>query len=185
VFGLVLNWRVFAFVLLVASTALAIDQSGTGSPVFWVAFGFAVFASAVLAVLRRRARRTGAVLERALDEGLGAGWRDGVDAALAARLRRRPSLARVLLAPISFRRHGVKRIANIRYGPHAEATCSTSIAIAPTERTARRSSTSTSEPSASAASDSEPATCSTGSPATAGCASAPTTACFRRSSPTL
>jgi acetyl esterase/lipase len=51
-----------------------------------------------------------------LDEGLGAGWRDGVDADLAARLHRRPSLARVLFAPISFRRQ-VERIANIRYGP--------------------------------------------------------------------
>jgi acetyl esterase/lipase len=39
-----------------------------------------------------------------------------VDAGLAARLRRRPSLVRVLLAPIAFRRR-VERIANIRYGP--------------------------------------------------------------------
>jgi acetyl esterase/lipase len=52
-----------------------------------------------------------------LDEGLGPGWRDGVDPELAARLRRRPSLVEVLLAPIAVRRHGVERIANIRYGP--------------------------------------------------------------------
>jgi acetyl esterase/lipase len=51
-----------------------------------------------------------------LDEGLGADWPDEVDADLAARLRRRPSLARVLFAPISLRRQ-VERIANIRYGP--------------------------------------------------------------------
>ena len=67
-------------------------------------------------VLRGRARETGPVLERALSEGLGADWRDGVDAELAARFRRRPFLARILLAPISARRRGVRRIGNIRYG---------------------------------------------------------------------
>jgi len=66
-------------------------------------------------------RGTGPALERALDEGLGAGWRDSVDAELAARLRRRPSLARILLAPISARRRGVRRIANVRYGPARRA----------------------------------------------------------------
>jgi acetyl esterase/lipase len=116
-FGFVLNWPVFAFALLVASTALAVDQSGTGSPVFWIGLGLAVLASAGLAVLRRRASGTGPALERALDEGLGSGWRDGVGAELAARLRRRPSLASVLVAPVSFRLHGVRRIANVRYGP--------------------------------------------------------------------
>jgi acetyl esterase/lipase len=116
-FGVLLNWPLVAFVVLVASTALAIAQSGVGSPVFWIGLGFAVLASAGLAVLRRRALGTGPALGRALDEGLGADWRDGVDAELAARLRRRPSLAGVLLAPISFGRRGVERIANIRYGP--------------------------------------------------------------------
>jgi acetyl esterase/lipase len=121
VFGLVLNWPLVAFVLLVASTALAVAQSGVGSPVFWIGLGFAVLASAGLVVLRQRAQGTGPALERALEEGLGAGWRDGVDAGLAARLGRRPSLARILFAPISFRRRGVERIANIRYGPARRA----------------------------------------------------------------
>ncbi|HEY7004715.1 MAG TPA: alpha/beta hydrolase [Gaiellaceae bacterium] len=105
------------FVLLVASTALAVAQSGVGSPVFWIGLGFAVLASVGLAILRRRAQETGPAVERALDEGLGAGWRDGVEAELVARLGRRPSLARVVVAPISVRRHGVERIGNIRYGP--------------------------------------------------------------------
>ena len=117
VFGFVLNWPLVAFVLLVVSTALAVAQSGAGSPVFWIGLGFAVLASAGLAVLRQRAQGTSPALERALDEGLGAGWRDGVDTDLAARLGRRPSLARIVFAPVSFRRHGVGRIANIRYGP--------------------------------------------------------------------
>jgi acetyl esterase/lipase len=115
-FGFLLNWPLAVFLLLAASTALAVAQNGVGSPVFWIGLGLALFATAGLAVLGRRARGTGPALERALDEGLGADWRDGVDAHLAARLRRRPSLARVLIAPISFRRQ-VERIANIRYGP--------------------------------------------------------------------
>ena len=116
-FGYLINWPFVAFVLLVASTALAIVQSGVGSPVFWIGLGLAVLASAGLAVIGRRALGTTAALERALDEGLGAGWRDDVDAKLAARLLRRPSLTR-LFTPISFLRRRVERIANIRYGPH-------------------------------------------------------------------
>jgi acetyl esterase/lipase len=116
-----LNWPFAVFLLLAASTALAIIQSGVGSPVFWIGFGFAVLASAELVVLRQRALGTGPALERALDEGLGDEWRDGLDAELAARLRRRPSLARILLAPISSRRRGVERIANIHYGPAGRA----------------------------------------------------------------
>ncbi len=116
-FGFLLNWPLAVFLLLVASTVLAIVQNGVGSPGFWIGLAFAVVASAALVVLRRRARETGPTLERALDEGLGSGWRDGVDGALTGRLHRRPSLARVLFAPIAFRRQGIERIANIRYGP--------------------------------------------------------------------
>jgi acetyl esterase/lipase len=116
-FGFLINWPVLAFALLVASTALAIAQSGVGSPVFWIGLGLAVLASAGLVILDRRTLGTGPAVERALSEGLGPGWRDGVDADLAARLRRRPSLARTLFAPISLRRHAVERVANIRYGP--------------------------------------------------------------------
>jgi acetyl esterase/lipase len=115
-FGFLLNWPLAVFLLLAASTALAIIQNGAGSPVFWIGLGFAVIATAGLLVLGRRARGTGPALERALDEGLGAGWHDGVHADLAVRLGRRPSLGGIVFAPISFRRR-VERIANIRYGP--------------------------------------------------------------------
>jgi acetyl esterase/lipase len=116
-FGFLISWPFVALAVLVASTALAIAQSGVGSPVFWIGLGLAVLASAGLVVLDRRARGTGPAVERALNEGLGAGWRDCVDAELAARLHRRPSLGRILFAPISFRRHAVERVANIHYGP--------------------------------------------------------------------
>jgi hypothetical protein len=117
VLGFPLNWPFTVFLIQVASTALAIAQSGTGSPVFWIGLGFATLSWPGLVILGRRALGTGPAVERALGEGLGADWRDGVDAELAARLRRRPFLARILCAPILFRRHDVERIANIRYGP--------------------------------------------------------------------
>jgi acetyl esterase/lipase len=112
-----LNWPLAVFVLLVASTVLAIMQSGVGSAGFWIGLALAIIASAELLILSRRARATGRVIERALDAGLGAGWRSATDAELVDRLRRHPSLARIPFAPISFRRHGVERVANIRYGP--------------------------------------------------------------------
>jgi hypothetical protein len=55
IFGFLFNWPLLAFFLLAASTALAIVQSGVGSPLFWVGLGFAVLASPGLAVLARRA----------------------------------------------------------------------------------------------------------------------------------
>jgi acetyl esterase/lipase len=101
-FGLWLNWPVLTFVLLAASTALAIIQSGLSVGV-WIGVALSAIASGALAVLRREAQKTSPTLERAL----------GVDLAPP------PSLARLLLAPIAAR--GVERIANVRYGPARRA----------------------------------------------------------------
>ena len=60
VFGLVLNWPLVAFALLVASTALAVAQSGVGSPVFWIGLGLAVLIILIFIarVLWRKKSRT-------------------------------------------------------------------------------------------------------------------------------
>lgn len=50
VFGLWLNWPLLTFLVLVASTALAIDQSGVDSLWLWIGLGLAVIASAGLVV---------------------------------------------------------------------------------------------------------------------------------------
>ena len=104
-----------AFYLLAASTALAIVQNGVDSSVFWVGFGLAVLASVGLAIVVWRALQTGPALERALDVGLGAGWRTRIDAPTAARLHRGLPLARILFGPFFFRRRDVERLTNIRY----------------------------------------------------------------------
>ena len=121
VFGFLLNWPNVLVLVLVASTALAIAQSGVGSPVFWIGLGLAVLAFVGLMLLRRRALGTSPAVERALADGLGGDWSDGVEPELAARLHQRPPLARILFAPISFRRQRVKRVANLRYGPARRA----------------------------------------------------------------
>ncbi|PWU25027.1 MAG: esterase [Candidatus Rokuibacteriota bacterium] len=114
--GFLVNELPFVAVyVLAASTALATVQTGVHSAVFWVAFGLAVLMSVGLAVVVRRSLQTGPELERALDKGLGAGWRRHIDAR-AFRPRRRLPLARILFGPFFFRRHDVERVANVRYG---------------------------------------------------------------------
>ena len=119
--GFLLNWPCALLLVLVASTSLAIAQTGVGSPGLWLGLALAGVASAGLVVLARRAAGTGPALERALREGLAGGGADGLDAELSARLRSRPRLDRVLLAPIRVRRRGVERIADRRYGPAGRA----------------------------------------------------------------
>jgi hypothetical protein len=115
-FGFVLNELPFvAFYYLLVSTWLAIGQGGLDSPSDWAAAGLAVLAAAGLVVVAWRGLRTGPAVNRALSEGLGAGWRTALDAGMAARLRRLP-LARILFGPFFFRRRDVERVANISYG---------------------------------------------------------------------
>jgi acetyl esterase/lipase len=114
--GFVLNELPFvAFYYLLVSTWLAIGQGGLDSPSDWAAAGLAVLAAAGLVVVAWRGLRTGPAVNRALSEGLGAGWRTALDAGMAARLRRLP-LARILFGPFFFRRRDVERVANISYG---------------------------------------------------------------------
>ena len=116
-FGFLVNELPFvAFFVLLASTLLAFGQDDIATPVGWVGFGLAVLTTVGLVVVVRRALPTRPVVERALNEGLGAGWRSAIDPALAARLRRRLPFARILFVPFPLRPRAVERIANISYG---------------------------------------------------------------------
>jgi acetyl esterase/lipase len=116
----VLTWLInespfLAFVLLVASTALAILQFGVDSPVAWIGFGLSLMTTVGLVILAERAARTRSAVEEALSDGLGAGRPRGVDPRLVARLGHRPSLLRALYAPFPLRHPGVERVSNIAY----------------------------------------------------------------------
>lgn len=107
---------VLAFYWVLASTLLAVGQGDVDSPGGRLVFGLAVLTSAGLAVVVRRGLRAGPVVDRALDEGLGAGWRTAIGAGQRARLRRRLPFGRILLRPLYVRRRDVERVADISYG---------------------------------------------------------------------
>jgi acetyl esterase/lipase len=105
-----------AFYWLLASTLLAVGQGDVDTPGGWAVFGLAVLTTVGLAVVARRGLRARAVVDQALSEGLGAGWRSAIDAGLAARLRGRLPFVRILFGPFFVRRRDVERIANLSYG---------------------------------------------------------------------
>jgi acetyl esterase/lipase len=102
----------FGFLYLLATTLLTFSQNGAG-PGSWTAAGLAVLAAAGLVVIARRELRAGPAVARALDEGLG----PGRGSALLAAPRGWRRTARIVLAPLSFGRRDVERLANLSYGP--------------------------------------------------------------------
>lgn len=112
-FGLVINEVPFlAIYALVASTALAAVEGDLGSPWGRAAAGLAAVTLAGLVVCAWRGVRTDQVVERALAQGLGTGWRDRV----RVPLRRHRPWVRILLLPGLMRRRDVVRIPDLRYG---------------------------------------------------------------------
>ncbi|WP_433235178.1 alpha/beta hydrolase [Streptosporangium sp. CA-135522] len=115
--GLVLNELPFlAFGWLLVSTLSTLGQGDIDAPGGWATVGLAVLTTAGLVVVARRGLLAGPVVDRALAEGLGNGWRAAVDPDMAVRLRRRLPLARILFRPFFVRRRDVERLANIGYG---------------------------------------------------------------------
>ncbi|MER7812019.1 alpha/beta hydrolase [Streptomyces sp900116325] len=112
-FGMVLNEVPFlGMFAVVASTALAAGQGDLESPAGKVTAAVALATIPGMAVSAWRGLRTDQVVGRALEEGLGADWRDR----LHVPLRRRRPWARILLLSRLMRRRGVERIPNISYG---------------------------------------------------------------------
>jgi acetyl esterase/lipase len=116
-FGLIVSELPFAALCwLLIWTLFAAGQGDLGSPGGWACVGLAILTVAGLAVVVWRGLQARAVVGHALAEGLGAGWRDAITPDMAAQLRRRVPLARILLAPLLIRRRDVERVANISYG---------------------------------------------------------------------
>ena len=100
---------------LLASTLLALAQGDLDSPGGRSVCAAGVLAAAGLAVVAARGVRAAPVLERALRDGLGAGWREAVGPGTAAVPRRR-RYGRVLFGPVPVRRGDVERLTDLRYG---------------------------------------------------------------------
>ena len=115
--GLLLNEvPIVGFYWLLIWTCQAFVQGDIDAAGGWAAVGLAALTTAGLAVVAWRGLQARPALEQALAEALGADWRTAIDPGLAARLRRRLPLARILLLPLSRRRRDVERVANIPYG---------------------------------------------------------------------
>jgi acetyl esterase/lipase len=100
---------------LAGSTWLAWSQGDIFSPVGWLAFGLSVLTTIGLVAVIYWGLQTAPAINRALDKGLGKGWRTAIDPNLATRSRSRfaPS---ALLGPFAIRRWNVEHLANISYG---------------------------------------------------------------------
>jgi acetyl esterase/lipase len=115
--GLLLNEvPIIGFYWLLFDTALAFAQDDINTAGSWATVGLAAVITAGLAAITQRQLQARPALERAMAEALGPGWRSAIDPELAAPLRRRLPLARILLLPLSRRRHDVERVADIPYG---------------------------------------------------------------------
>ncbi len=106
----------FVFIALIGATAvvplLVGGPDGVGE---WLAFVLAIAIILGLAVIAGHGFRARPAVMRALDEGLGPGWRDHVDPALLAGLRTRTPLLRILFMPFVFRPPGVRRVRDVSY----------------------------------------------------------------------
>jgi acetyl esterase/lipase len=115
--GLLLNEvPILGIYWLLFCTSLAFAEGDVNAVGGWATVGLAALTMAAFAVLAWRGLQARPALEQAMAEALGAGWRGAIDPGLAARLRRRLPLARILLLPLSRRGRGVERVANLRYG---------------------------------------------------------------------
>jgi acetyl esterase/lipase len=103
-----------------AATLLAALQGDLRGPAAWAVVAVAAVMVAVLIVLAARALPATSVIDKALDDGIGAGWRVGVDGASSRIWTPRYERAR-LLWPLHVRRHDVRRIAGVRYGDAGRA----------------------------------------------------------------
>lgn len=105
----------FILVIILASIGPAI-QGQFWSPGGRVVLGLTLLVVLGLLVIAWRGARERPVVERALDDGLGAGRRDATGPHLVDGIRTRPPLVRILLMPFVFRPFGVTRARNVPYG---------------------------------------------------------------------
>lgn len=109
----------FVFVFLLVISAVPGYLGGAAlAPWDWVGLALACLLALGFAVIAWRGFKANRVIAPALDAGLGQGWRAQVDADRLVNLDRGPRWARILFMPFVFGRRGVRRLGNVRYGPH-------------------------------------------------------------------
>jgi hypothetical protein len=107
--------------IVIGSNLPTLLNGDLDAPGSWLALAVAALTSAGLIVVARRSLHTGAVVERAMVDGLGPRWRNELDPVLAGGLRRHLPWARILFLPWMFGHRDVERLANIAYGDDSES----------------------------------------------------------------
>ena len=110
------NEAPFVFIYLIAVFAIGPLSGQLDSAGGKVALGLNTLVIVGLFIIASRGARERPVVEHALDDGLGSGWREATRPDLIERVRKRPPLARILFMPIVFRPARVKRVGNVPYG---------------------------------------------------------------------
>lgn len=109
----------FAYLIVVFSFEPAIN--GDPSPARITVLGLAGLVVIGFVYLSWRAARERPIVEEAINEGLGAGWRSETSEPLLAGVRRQPRTARILLFPFVTRPRQVVAHRNLTYGPAGRA----------------------------------------------------------------
>jgi acetyl esterase/lipase len=111
------NEAPFFFILLIVGFSIAgVAQGQLETRAGQVVLGLWFLVVVGLLLIVWRGVRERAVVERALDDGLGVGWREVVDPAFADGIRNRPPLVRIFFMPFVTRPRSVERIRDVRYG---------------------------------------------------------------------
>ena len=110
------NEAPFLFVYLIAISAMGPVAGRLDSAGGWVALGLAFLVVLGLLILAWRGAGERPVVEQALDDGLGSGWRQVTRPDLLEGVRKQPPLARILFLPFVFRSARVTRVGNVPYG---------------------------------------------------------------------
>lgn len=115
----VYNEAPFPFIYLIVLFAVGpLAGARFDSPIDWLVLGVTAAVILGFLIIAWLGARERPLVELALEDGLGAGWRDRAGSDLLQRVGR-PPLARILLMPFVLRPLRVRRVANVRYGEAA------------------------------------------------------------------
>jgi acetyl esterase/lipase len=104
----------FIYIVVLSNAPSVFDGEITRDD--WISSTVAVVTLVGLGIVARRALRTGAIADAALENAFGARWLAEIDTSLVGRPRRRLPWFRILLVAWPFRPRAVERVANIPYG---------------------------------------------------------------------
>lgn len=126
------NEAPFPFIYLIVISSIGPLADGRlDSPAGRWELGLAVLVVVGLLIIAWRGQRERPIVERALDEGLGVGWRAATQARWVDDVRTSPPLTRILFMPYVSRPAVVQRDRDVPYGQAGRHTCWTCITIGP------------------------------------------------------